>query len=145
MGRLQGTLWLPCLCKAAACCTEPLQRQHLHLLICTRVQGVRTLQAHCGLCACRSNVLRHVLADGATAATFVTGCAAQDVRRLQGALWSARLRGPAFCCTYLPGAAHCLAVGGEASRVHLFDTGCAAGTSATVWLKALYRVIHYHM
>lgn len=52
---------------------------------------------------------------------------AQDVRRLQAVLWRARVRGAAFCCTYLPGAAQCLAVGGEAGRVHLFDSGCAPG------------------
>ena len=42
-------------------------------------------------------------------------------------LWRARVRGAAFCCAYLPGAAHCLAVGGEAGRVHLFNSGTAPG------------------
>lgn len=60
---------------------------------------------------------------------------AQDVRRLQAVLWCARLRSAAFCCAYLPGAAHCLAVGGEAGRVHLYDSGGASGAPCRVWLE----------
>ncbi|KAK9838098.1 hypothetical protein WJX81_001298 [Elliptochloris bilobata] len=75
---------------------------------------------------------RHV-ASVATDGTVVV----MDVRRLQGALWCTRLDGAAFCCAYLPGASHCLMVGGEASRIHVFDTGSGSGPEGGAELGAV--------
>ena len=50
---------------------------------------------------------------------------------MQGALWATRLPGATFGCAYLPAARHCLAVCGDAGRVHLLDAGAAAGPGAT--------------